>query len=150
MLYLFRRRQFQRLSRLGIDYYDRELPGQVSARLVWDLDILRGFFQEVALFSVTQVAQIVLAFAAILVISPSVFPVVLVVAIVIVVMTAVNLPLNRRANETARDRLGRVTAKFEEDFLGRREIAQMAAGERLEQKFRAICWQLRRARRPCS
>ena len=146
-LYLFRRRQFQRLSRLGIDYYDRELPGQVSARLVWDLDILRAFLQEVALFSVTQVAQIVLAFAAILVISPSVFPVVLVVGIVIVAMTAVNLPLNRRANEHARDRLGRVTAKFEEDFLGRREIAQMGAGERLERKFRSICWELRRARR---
>ena len=147
VLYLFRRRQFQRLSRLGVDYYDRELPGQVSARLVWDLDILRSFFQEVSLFAVTQVSQIVLAFVAILVISPSVFPVVLVVAVVIVLMTAGNLPLNRRANETARDRLGRVTAKFEEDFLGRREIAQMAAGERLEQKFRAQCWQLRKARR---
>jgi ATP-binding cassette subfamily B protein len=59
----------------------------------------------------------------------------------------VNLPLNRRANETSRDRLGQVTAKFEEDFLGRREIAQMAAGNRLEQKFRAQCWQLRAARR---
>ncbi|HXY94259.1 MAG TPA: ATP-binding cassette domain-containing protein, partial [Acidimicrobiia bacterium] len=147
VLYLFRRRQFQRLSRLGVDYYDRELPGQVSARLVWDLDILRSFFQEVALFAVTQVAQIVLAFAAILVISPSVFPVVLVVAAVILVMTAVNLPLNRRANEVARDRLGRVTAKFEEDFLGRREIAQMAAGDRLERKFRSLCWELRASRR---
>ena len=132
VLYLFRRRQFQRLSRLGVDYYDRELPGQVSARLVWDLDILRSFFQDVALFAVTQVAQIVLAFTAILVISPSVFPVVLVVAVVIVGLTAVNLPLNRRVNETARDRLGHVTAKFEEDFLGRREIAQMAAGDRQE------------------
>ena len=84
VLYLFRRSQFQRLSRLGVDYYDRELPGQVSARLVWDLDILRSFFQDVALFAVTQFAQIVLAFTAILVISPSVFPVVLVVGIVII------------------------------------------------------------------
>ena len=100
VLYLFRRRQFQRLSRLGVDYYDRELPGQVSARLVWDLDILRSFFQDVALFAVTQIAQIVLAFTAILVISPSVFPVVLVVAIVIIGAHGVNLPLNRRANET--------------------------------------------------
>ena len=99
VLYLFRRRQFQRLSRLGIDYYDRELPGQVSARLVWDLDILRSFFQDVSLFAITQVAQIVLTFTAILVISPSVFPVVLVVAIVIVWLTARNLPLNRRVNE---------------------------------------------------
>src|SRR6185295_7237365 len=99
MLYLFRRRQFQRLTRLGVDYYDRELPGQVSARLVWDLDILRNFFEDVALFAVTQIAQILLAFTAILVISPSVFPVVLIVAIVIVAMTAVNLPLNQRANE---------------------------------------------------
>jgi ATP-binding cassette subfamily B protein len=147
VLYLFRRRQFQRLSRLGIDYYDRELPGQVSARLVWDLDILRNFFENVALFAITQVSQIVLAFTAILVISPSVFPVVLVVAVVIIAMTAVNLPLNRRANETARDRLGHVTAKFEEDFLGRREIAQMAAGDRQETKFRASCWGLRAARR---
>ena len=62
-------------------------------------------------------------------------------------MTAVNLPLNRRFNETARDRLGHVTAKFEEDFLGRREIAQMAAGDRQETKFRKSCWELRRARR---
>jgi len=147
VLYLFRRRQFGRLSRLGIDYYDREMPGQVSARLVWDLDVLRGFFQEVALFSVTQVAQIVIAFTALLVISPSVFPLVLVVAAVIIVMTAVNLPLNHRANERARDRLGHVTTKFEEDFLGRREIAQIDAGERLEQKFRASCWELRAARR---
>ena len=35
---------FLRLGTLGVDYYDRELPGQVAARCVSDLDRILQFF----------------------------------------------------------------------------------------------------------
>ena len=62
--------------------------------------VMRQHYPRALLYP--AVLGLLIAFGAILVISPSVFPVVLVVAIVIVALTATNLPLNRRANETAR------------------------------------------------
>ena len=44
-MYLLRRRTFQRLTRLGVDFYDRELPGQVAARVVHDLDRIAAFVE---------------------------------------------------------------------------------------------------------
>ena len=41
-----RRRAFFRLGALGVDYYDRELPGQVAARCVYDLDRILQFLQS--------------------------------------------------------------------------------------------------------
>ena len=40
-----------------------------------------------------------------------------------------------------------MTAKFEEDFLGRREIAQMAPASGSSRSSVGCCWQLRKARR---
>ena len=46
IVYLLRRRIFLRLTNLGIDFYDRELPGEVAARVVNDLDIVLTFLVE--------------------------------------------------------------------------------------------------------
>ena len=44
--YLLRRRAFGRLMRLGVDFYDRELPGRVAARVVYDLDQIAVFLES--------------------------------------------------------------------------------------------------------
>ena len=43
--YVLRRRAFARLMRLGVDFYDRELPGRVAARVVHDLDQIAIFLE---------------------------------------------------------------------------------------------------------
>ena len=45
-MYMLRRRMLHRLTRLGVDYYDRELPGQVAARAVYDLDRVSDLFSS--------------------------------------------------------------------------------------------------------
>src|SRR5690606_23018223 len=43
--YSLRRRAFGRLMRLGVDFYDRELPGKVATRVVHDLDQIAIFLE---------------------------------------------------------------------------------------------------------
>ena len=43
VIVVLRRRVFYRLSKLGVNYYDRELPGDVATRVVADLDKILAF-----------------------------------------------------------------------------------------------------------
>ena len=43
VIVVLRRRVFYRLSKLGVNYYDRELPGDVATRVVADLDRILTF-----------------------------------------------------------------------------------------------------------
>ena len=45
MILVLRRRVFRRLTKLGVNYYDRELPGDVATRVVADLDNILRFVQ---------------------------------------------------------------------------------------------------------
>ncbi|MBW3667831.1 MAG: ABC transporter ATP-binding protein/permease [Actinobacteria bacterium] len=147
LLYLLRRRTFARLTRLGIDYYDRETPGQVAARMVNDLDVIHRFLEGQAFAFVVFATQMVMATIALFVLSPSVTVVVLFFAMVIAGMTAIQLPISMRAYDRARTELGRVTSMFEEDFTGRHEIRGFGASARQMRRFTRACWELRTARR---
>ena len=146
-MYLMRRRVFQRLSRLGIDFYDRELPGEVAARVVYDLDVLQTFVSQALFLFFTTVATIIAGLAVILVISPVVFPTVAAVMGFIALATVVQYPLSTRAYNHARRTLGVVTSTFEEDFNARDAIRSYDAVPRQTKRFVARSWQLRDARR---
>jgi ATP-binding cassette subfamily B protein len=137
---------FQRLTRLGIDYYDQELPGQVAARVVYDLDQLNEFLQLRGFRMLVHVGEMLVALGVIVAISPRVFPVVLIMILLMAAVTAIQFPIAMRAFGWARDELGRVTAKFEEDLTGRSEIRKLGAEELQLQKFVSASWQRRRAR----
>lgn len=145
--YVLRRRVFARLSRLGIDFYDRETPGQVAARIVNDLDVLSAFFQSTAFAFFTLAAQLLMGVTVLIILSPPVALVVIILAAVIALVTAVQLPISMRAYGWARRELGRVTSMFEEDFTARHEIRGFGATARQTRRFTEACWELRRARR---
>ena len=143
---VLRRKVFHRLTRLGVNYYDRELPGDVAARVVADLDRILSFGEQNAFRLASQIATFVAALGAIVVIAPGVAPIVLVVLSIIVVVTVGELPLVSRALEWAREELGTVTRKFQEDFGARHEIRNLGAEAIQTDKFARASWERRRAR----
>jgi ATP-binding cassette, subfamily B, bacterial len=147
LLYLLRRRVFQRLSRLGIDFYDRELPGRVAARIVYDLDQIAGFLDHGIYTLVTGAAVLVMASVVIAVWSPSVASVVVWALPAAAVLTAIQVPVAARAYVVTRRRLGDVVARFQEDFAGRHVIASFGAEATVRSAFRADAQSLRTARR---
>jgi ATP-binding cassette subfamily B protein len=147
VMYLLRRRVFQRLTRLGINHYDRELPGDVAARIVFDLDQLAIFLQGTVFTAVQDVAKVVVSLVIVSLLAPTVIPVFVVAAVVILGMAAVQLRVNTRAFDRARDELGGVVSIFEEDAAGRNDIRAFGALARATSRFRDQAGRLRRARR---
>ena len=146
LIYLLRRRVFHRLARLGIDFYDREMPGEVATRVVNDLDTILYFLQQPAFLLVTGAAQLAVGMVIIVALAPSVFLVVIGMLALMVAVTVLQLWLGTRAFGWARGELGTVTARFEEDFEARQEIRSLGAQTTQTRRFVAASWQLRRAR----
>jgi ATP-binding cassette subfamily B protein len=141
-----RRRAFFRLVSLGVDYYDRELPGQVAARVVYDLDRILQFLQQTGFLLLSSVAVFVLGMLLIVVLAPAAFPLILAMVVVVVIIALVQLPIANQAWRWARRELGVVTAKFEEDFVARHEIRNLGAAEIQTRKFVDACWRRLRAK----
>jgi ATP-binding cassette subfamily B protein len=146
-MYLLRRRVFQRLSRLGIDFYDREMPGEVAARVVFDLDVLLTFVDRAVFITFTTVATIIVGLTVVLVISPAVFPIVAGLMVLLLIVSAIQYPLSNRAYNEVRTALGAVTSSFEEDFGARDAIRGYGAVQRQRERFFDRSWTLRRSRR---
>jgi ATP-binding cassette subfamily B protein len=146
LIYLLRRRIFRRLSQLGIDYYDREMPGKVATRVVNDLDLMLTFLQGNGFILLTGGAQFLVGMVAIVVLAPHVAPVVIGMAALMIVATIVELAFGTRALGWARYQLGTVMAKFDEDFVARHEIRTLGARPTQTDKFVRSSWALRRAR----
>jgi ATP-binding cassette subfamily B protein len=146
-MYLLRRRVFQRLSRLGIDFYDREMPGQVAARVVHDLDQLQSFVQSMTFLFFTTMGTAIAGLTIVLFISASVFPIVLgLVAFQLVLMAAQYRVVTDSYNRV-RNALGRVTTTFEEDFNARDAIRGYGAADRQTARFVEQSRTLRSARK---
>jgi ATP-binding cassette subfamily B protein len=146
VIVVLRRRVFYRLSKLGVNYYDRELPGDVATRVVADLDRILTFVQEPAFRFASQAMIFFAALAAIVILAPGVLPVVLALLGIILLITLAQLPFATRALSWSRDELGVVTRKFQEDFGARHEIRHLGAHAIQTQKFVEASWERRRAR----
>ena len=141
-----RRRAFFRLGSLGVDYYDRELPGQVAARVVYDLDRILQFLQQTGFLLLSSSAVFIIGMLVIVGIAPAAFPLIAVLILLVVIIAFVQLPIGNQAWNWARQELGTVTAKFEEDFVARHEIRNLGAADIQTKKFVDACWQRRRAK----
>lgn len=147
VLYVLRRRVFRRLTRLGVDYYDRELPGKVASRVVYDLDRITEFVNG-GVFAIATSAFLLLgATVTLAVVSPNTFAGVAPFLPVLVLATAVEVPLADRAYRNARDKLGVVVERFHEDFTGRYVISSFGGDRQARAGFAALSWDLRQARR---
>jgi ATP-binding cassette subfamily B protein len=143
---VLRRRVFYRLTKLGVNYYDRELPGDVATRIVADLDRILSFGANSAFRFVIQLVLCVVALGAIIVLAPGVTVVVVIMLGLILLVTAIQLPFANRALSWSRQELGVVTRKFQEDFGARHEIRHLGAHAIQTQKFVEASWERRRAR----
>jgi ATP-binding cassette subfamily B protein len=151
-LYGLRRRVFERLSKLGIEYYDRELPGQVSAKVVHDIDRIARFlgtgFGEPGMYQLVSKGALFLgALGIIALLSFQVALVVLPFALVLALLTRVQMPIADRAYAVGRLRLGTVVARLQEDFAGRYVIKAFGAERRARIDFETDARELRTARR---
>jgi ATP-binding cassette, subfamily B, bacterial len=147
VLYTLRRRAFQRLSRLGVDYYDRELPGRVASRIVYDLDRITEFVNFGVFLLAQSVVLFVISGAVLAVVSPEAFVAVAPFFPLMIGATLIQLPLADRAYQRARTKLGGVVERFHEDFSGRHVIASFGGQKQARAEFRARSWELRMARR---
>jgi ATP-binding cassette, subfamily B, bacterial len=147
VVYQLRRKLFHRLTRLGIDFYDRELPGHVAARVVYDLDKISDFVEDGPFEMARSSIQLVLTFAIILWWSPPVGVVAAVFVPLMFVISAGYVPLADRAWRRVRERLGEVVSRFQEDFAGRYVVDSFGAEPKAHVSFTERTWRLRSARR---
>lgn len=145
--HLLRRRVFDRLSRLGIDFFDRELPGKVAARVVYDLDQIAVFLETGVYDLATSVMLLVASMAVITIWDPTVAASIGLAIPVLAVLTLLQLPLADRAYHRVRGSLGRVVARLQEDFAGRYVIEAMGAEDESRDEFVREAFELRQDRR---
>ena len=146
VLLVVRRRVFFRLMRLGVNYYDRELPGDVATRLVADLDNILRFVSGPGFLLVSNLVISIVALIAIVIVAPAAAVIVVVMIGLIVLATLIQLPVAMRAFGWAREELQAVTRKFQEDFTARHEIRHLGAHAIQTQKYVESAWERRRAR----
>ncbi|MEA3056910.1 MAG: ATP-binding cassette, subfamily bacterial, partial [Actinomycetota bacterium] len=147
VMYLLRRRTFQRLTRLGVDFYDRELPGKVAARVVHDLDRISAFVDTGVYLAGTAAILLAATIIVMLVWNASVAAVLIGALPFMLIATAIEVPLATRAYDRARARLGIVIARLQEDIAGRYVIASFDARDATKERFAEAAWDLRAARR---
>jgi ATP-binding cassette subfamily B protein len=152
VLFTMRRRLFARLSRLGVDYYDRELPGYVSARVVSDLNQLERFLgggtRETGLYQLTATAaRFVLTVGILMVLSSQVAVLIVAFSVVVIVLTFAQVPVADRAFNRTRLALGDVVARLQEDYAGRYVISGFGAERRARVDFGTAARTYRRAQR---
>jgi len=129
VLYTMRLRIFARLSRLGISYFDRELPGAVSARVVHDIEKIRRFADDTAPDMFTVLLRGLLTLIIVTVLVPSIGPLAIGFALIIGLATFAQAPIANRLFAQERLALGGVVTRFQEDFAGR-DILKAYGGER--------------------
>jgi ATP-binding cassette subfamily B protein len=147
IMYLLRRRTLHRLTRLGVDFYDRELPGQVAARVVYDLDRIWDFIDEGPYRIATSITMLVMAVGAMLVFSPPVAVVGVLFIPVLAGMSWAFLPIADRAYDRTRTELGHTVTRLQEDFAGRHVIHTFGAEAKSQSDFWRIARELRRRQR---
>lgn len=152
VLYGLRRRVFERLSHLGVEYYDRELPGQVSAKVVHDIDRISRFlgtgFGEPGMYQLaSNIALFLGSMAIITFLSAEVALVILPFALIVLLATWGQIGVADRAFAASRLRLGDVVSRLQEDFAGRYVIKAFGAERRALLDFETSARGLRSARR---
>jgi ATP-binding cassette subfamily B protein len=146
VILVLRRRVFNRMMRLGVNYYDRELPGDVATRIVADLDNFLRFAQGPGFLLFSNLAICLVGLIAIIVVAPATWVIVVVMVGLILLATLIQLPFATRGFSWAREELQVVTRKFQEDFTARHEIRHLGAHAIQTQKFVEAAWERRRSR----
>lgn len=142
IVYLLRRRVMHRITRLGIDYYDRDGAGYMATRVVNDIDQI-GRFVDQAVFRALNSSVMFLSVVVVLFIwSPPIAMVLLVATPLLVALTLAFFPLIARAFVRVRTDLGEVVQRLQEDFVGRAELQTFRMRARSYEAFVPMAWKL--------
>lgn len=129
LLYLLRIRSYAHLQRLGLDYYERELPGRIMTRMTTDVDALSTFLQTGLAQAVVSLLTVVGVAVALLVTDAELALVALAALPILIIATVLFRRLSSAAYAEARERIGAVNADMQENVAGVR-VAQAFVRER--------------------
>ncbi|MDQ1506516.1 MAG: ATP-binding cassette, subfamily bacterial, partial [Actinomycetota bacterium] len=138
LLYSLRIKVFAHLSRLGLDFYEREMGGRILTRMTSDIEALSQLFQQgivnlvASALTAGGVAVVLfvldwrLALAALAVVPP------------LLVLTVWFRRSSDRAYLRIRDKVALVMSSLQESLSGARVVAAFAREERNLEQFRAL------------
>jgi ATP-binding cassette subfamily B protein len=138
LLYSLRVKVFAHLSRLGLDFYERELGGRILTRMTSDIEALSQLFQQgivnlvasgltaVGVAVVLFVLDWRLALTALSVVPP------------LLILTVWFRRSSDRAYLRIRDKVALVMARLQESLSGARVVAAFAREDRNLEEFRAV------------
>jgi len=147
IMYLLRRKLFHRFTDLGVDYYDRRLPGEVATRVVYDLAIVSSFTDEAVYLLLRHVGQFLLVTVVISLYSPEIAIYLAFFVPAVAVVTALQAPFIGRVLVRIREWTGAALTRLQEDFAGRYVIDTYGGGLRARREYHGINDEVRQAKR---
>ncbi|MGH9129824.1 MAG: ABC transporter ATP-binding protein [Acidimicrobiales bacterium] len=129
MLFALRIRIFSHLSRLGMDFYEREMPGRVMTRMTTDVDALGNLLQTGLISALVNLCTFVGVAAFLLVMNVRLTLVAFAVVPPLFVATFYYKRASQRAYSRARERIAAVNANLQENISGVR-VSQAFSHER--------------------
>ena len=138
LLYSLRVKVFAHLSRLGLDFYEREMGGRILTRMTSDIEALSQLFQQgivnLVASGLTAAGVAVVLFVLdwrLALVAMSVVPPLL-------VLTVWFRRSSDRAYLRIRDKVALVMARLQESLSGARVVAAFAREDRNLEEFRAV------------
>jgi ATP-binding cassette subfamily B protein len=138
LLYSLRVKVFAHLSRLGLDFYEREMGGRILTRMTSDIEALSQLFQQGIVNLVASGLTAVGVAAVLFVLDWRLALVALAVLPPLLVLTVWFRRSSDRAYLRIRDKVALVMARLQESLSGARVIAAFAREDRNLEEFRAV------------
>ncbi len=138
LLYSLRLKVFAHLSRLGLDFYEREMGGRILTRMTSDIEALSQLFQQGI---VNLVASGLTAVGVAVVLFVLDWRLALVALSVVPPLLGLTVWFRRnsdRAYLRIRDKVALVMARLQESLSGARVVAAFAREDRNLEEFRAV------------
>ncbi|MGH9177552.1 MAG: ABC transporter ATP-binding protein [Acidimicrobiales bacterium] len=123
LLYSLRVRIFGHLQGLGLDFYDREMPGRIMTRMTTDVEVLSTLLQNGLLTAVVSLLSFFGVAVAMLLMNVRLSLATMTVLVPLVLATLWFRHLSAIAYDQARDRIATVNANLQESLSGVR-VAQ--------------------------
>ncbi|WP_188940108.1 ABC transporter ATP-binding protein [Nakamurella endophytica] len=146
VLFQLRTREFAQLQRLGLDYYEREMPGRIMTRMTTDVDALSSFLQTGLVTAVVSLATFVGIAIALLVMDAGLALLAFSVLPPLLVATVVFRRYSSRAYDDAREKVSAVNADLQENVSGMRITQALGRQQANAAGFAARSDEYRRSR----
>jgi ATP-binding cassette subfamily B protein len=138
LLYSLRVKVFAHLSRLGLDFYEREMGGRILTRMTSDIEALSQLFQQGIVNLVASGLTAAGVAAVLFVLDWRLALVAMSVVPPLLVLTVWFRRSSDRAYLRIRDKVALVMARLQESLSGARVVAAFAREDRNFEEFRAV------------